>query len=155
LATWMIINEQKSTISTYEMDEEEMAVYQRYFPFTIQDILEGLKYLGFQLKLNSYRKEDWKWIITKLEKRLNGWSFRWLSRVGRLTLTKSVLESIPFYWMSLAWIPKGVLEKIRICAFFIWSRTGDKYTQPWDKWEKYRNSKSIGRMGAPKHLLIL
>jgi hypothetical protein len=92
----MIINAQKSTITTSEMDGEEMAVYQRFFPFTFQDISEGLKYLGFQLKPNSYRKEDWKWLITKLEKRLNGWSFRWLSRAGRLTLTKSVWKPYQF-----------------------------------------------------------
>jgi hypothetical protein len=28
-------------------------------------------------------------------------------------MVKSVLEAIPVYWMSLAWIPKGVLEKLQ------------------------------------------
>jgi ribonuclease HI len=155
LATWMIINDQKSTITTSEMDGEEMAVYQIFFPFTLQDISEGIKYLGFQLKPNSYRKEDWKWLITKLEKRLNGWSFRWLSRAGRLTLTKSILEAIPVYWMSLAWIPKGVLEKIRrICARFIWSGTGDKYTQPWEKWENIAMPKALGGWGLKNIFLF-
>jgi hypothetical protein len=32
---------------------------------------------------------------------------------GRLTLVKSVLEAIPIFWHALAYIPKGVLEKIR------------------------------------------
>jgi hypothetical protein len=49
--------------------------------------------LGFQLKPNSYRKEDWKWLIEKLEKILNDMSFRWLSKEGILTLTKSVFGS--------------------------------------------------------------
>jgi hypothetical protein len=56
LAIGMIINEQKSTISTSELDEEEKEVYQRLFPFTLQDISQGIKYLGFQLKPNSYKK---------------------------------------------------------------------------------------------------
>jgi hypothetical protein len=108
------------------------------------------------LKLNNYRKEDWKWLLTKLEKRLNGWSFRWLSKVGRLTLTKSVLEAIPIYWMSLAWIPKGVMEKIRrTCSRFIWSGSEDKYTQPWTKWEMYCDAKSIGRLGTQKYFSVL
>jgi hypothetical protein len=129
LATGMIINVQKSTISTSELDEEENEVYQRLFPFTLQDISQGIKYLGFQLKPNSYKKEDWKWLIEKVEKRLNNWSFRWLSRAGRLTLKKSILESIPFYWMPLALIPKGILEKIRkFCERFIWSGSREKYT---------------------------
>jgi hypothetical protein len=102
--------------------------------------------LGFQLKLKKYRKEHWRWLLTKLEKRLNDWSFRWLFRAGRLTLTKYVLESIPVYWMSLAWIPKGVLEKIRrTCSWFIWSRLGDKCIQPWTKWEHI--AKALGGWG--------
>jgi hypothetical protein len=34
----------------------------------------------------------------------------WLSCVGKLVLEKSFLEAIPVYWISLAWILKGVLE---------------------------------------------
>jgi hypothetical protein len=86
--------------------------------------------------------------LTKLEKGLNGWSFRWLSRAGRLTLTKSILESIPVYWMSLAWIPKGVLENIRrTCSLFIWSILGDKFTQPWTKWKCIARPKALGGWG--------
>jgi hypothetical protein len=65
------------------------------------------------LKPNDYRKEDWTWLLKKLEKRLISWSHRWLSRAGRLVLVKSVLEAIPVFWMSLSWIPKGTLEAAR------------------------------------------
>jgi hypothetical protein len=112
-ATGMKINERKSTLSTHNMELEEQRSYKDLFPFEQQELDKGLKYLGFQLKPNNYRKGDWKWLIAKLEKRLKGWSFRWLSRAGRLVLEKYVLESIPVYWMSLAWIPKGVLEIAR------------------------------------------
>jgi hypothetical protein len=95
--TGVQINIQKSTLSFSEMEREEEEIYQMLFPFTFQDFLEGLKYLGFHLKPNNYLKKDWKWLISKLEKRLSGWSFRWLSRARRLTLTKAVLEAIPFY----------------------------------------------------------
>jgi hypothetical protein len=97
---------------------------------------EGLKYLGFHLKPNKYRKEDWTWLLEKLERRLKVWSFRWLSRAGRVTLEKSVLEAIPVYWMSLAWIPKGILEKARqICFRFIWAGTKDNHVVPWISWD--------------------
>jgi hypothetical protein len=98
--TGMQINIQKSTLSFSELEREEEDLYKRLFPFTHQDFTDGLKYLGFHLKPNNYLKNDWKWLISKLEKRLSGWSFRWLSRAGRLTLTKAVLEAIPVYWMS-------------------------------------------------------
>jgi len=102
------------------MEREEEDSYRRLFPFTIQDFSGGLKYLGFHLTPNNYHKEEWKWLLSKLEKRLTGWSFRWLLRAGRLTLTKAVLESIPIYWMPLDWILKGILENIRsACSCFI------------------------------------
>jgi hypothetical protein len=48
-----------------------------------------------------------------MENYLKGWSFRWLSRAGILALEKLVLEPITIYWMSLAWIPKGIIDKSR------------------------------------------
>jgi len=91
----MQINIQKSTLSFTDLEREEEELYKRLFPFTPLDFSAGLKYLGFHLKPNNYLKKDWKWLITKLEKILSGWRFRWLSREGRLTLTNVVLESIP------------------------------------------------------------
>jgi len=41
------------------------------------------------------------------------WCFIWLSHGDRLTLVKSVLESIHVYWFSLTHIPKGMFDKIR------------------------------------------
>lgn len=49
---------------------------------------EGIKYLGFKLKPNDYRKTDWMWLIVKIKKILNIWCHRWLSQVGILVLIK-------------------------------------------------------------------
>jgi hypothetical protein len=85
-ATWMEINSRKSTLSTYNLDREEIDLYKRIFPFEYKEMEEGLKYLGFHLKPNRYRKEDWTWLLEKLERRLKVWSFRWISRAGRVML---------------------------------------------------------------------
>jgi hypothetical protein len=155
LATGMQIKLQKSTISFSKLEREEEDLHKRLFPFTDQDFTDGLKYLGFHLKPNNYLKNDWKWLISKLEKKLYGWSFRWISRARRLTLTKVVLESIPVYWMSLAWIPKGTLEKIRkIYSHFIWSGSGDKNIQPWEKWDLLARPKSLGGWGLKNIFLF-
>jgi hypothetical protein len=109
---------------------------------------EGLKYLGFQLKPNDYRKFDWLWLIEKLEKILKVWSHRWLSWVGRLVLVKVVLEVIPVYWMSLAWIPKGILEKVRrLCFSYLWQGNKDKKVLPWVQWEQIVVPKALGGWG--------
>jgi len=84
------------------MPTRELEYYQSTFPYEHIPFDEGFKYLGFHIKPNSYKKEDWAWLIPKLEKRLKSWSFHWLSRAGRLLLVKSVLEAIPIYWMFLA-----------------------------------------------------
>jgi hypothetical protein len=57
--------------------------------------------------------------------------------------------------MSLSWIPKGVLEKIRrTCSQFIWSVSGDKYTQPWEKWESIARPKTLGGWGLKNIFLF-
>jgi hypothetical protein len=88
---------------------------------------EGMKYLGFTLKVNSYNKKDWQWLCAKVEKRLLSWYNRWLSRVGRLVLVKSVLEAIPVFWTSLAWVPKAFLrESSNFHTSFLWSGSKEK-----------------------------
>jgi hypothetical protein len=131
-ATGMEINKQKSSITFSSMEDEEILYFLERLPFQSLDIEEGLKYLGFLLKPNDYRKTDWQWLLEKLEKRLKCWSQCWLSRAGRLVLIKSVLEAIPVYWMSLAWIPKGTLDKMRkLCFTYLWQGNKDKKVLPW------------------------
>ena len=103
----------KSTVTTHLLNKDEEQELLTLFPFNIERLEEGLKYLGFFLKPNNYRKQDRVWLLVKLEKRLKMWSHKWLSRAGRLVLVKAILEAIPVDWMSLAWIPKSILEKAR------------------------------------------
>jgi hypothetical protein len=67
-ATRMMINDRKSSMSIQNMEEEEIGIYRSFFPFEIREFNASLKYLGFHLKPNSYRKTDWLWMIAKLEK---------------------------------------------------------------------------------------
>jgi hypothetical protein len=58
---------------------------------------KGFKYLGFNLKPNNYRKEDWSSLIRKVEARIAIWVNILVSRGKRLVLIKAVLESIHIY----------------------------------------------------------
>jgi len=41
-------------------------------------------------------------------------------------LLKSVIEAIPVYWTSLAWVLKGVLQKItKLASRFLWAGKED------------------------------
>jgi len=154
-ATGMEINAGKSTLSTHLLRPEEVALLKSFFPFISSGLDAGLKYLGFSLKANLYLKRDWVWLIAKVEKRLKVWSHKWLSRAGRLVLVKSVLEAIPVYWMSLAWIPKGILESIRrICFRFLWSGKKDDQVTPWVSWKRIAIPKGLGGWGLKNIFLF-
>jgi len=141
----MDINAGKSTITTHMLRAREREVLGRFFPYTSLALDDGLSYLGFHLKPNKYTKRDWLWLLKKLENRLKIWSHKWLSRAGRLVLVKAVLEAIPVYWMSLAWIPKGTLEAVRkICFRFLWSGKSDTQVTPWVRWDRIAIPKGMG-----------
>jgi len=154
-ATGMEFNSRKSTISSCLLSDGEIARLKSFFPFETKSIDEGLKYLGFNLKPNCYKKVDWLWLLEKLDKKLKLWSHKWLSRAGRLVLVKSVLEAIPVYWMSLSWIPKGVLSSYRrLCFQFLWSGKKDAQVTPWVKWETIARPKDRGGWGLKNIFLF-
>ena len=55
-ATGMEINFGKSTLTTHLLRPEEVAEITRKFPINTARLEAGLKYLGFPLKANFYRK---------------------------------------------------------------------------------------------------
>ena len=119
------------------MAEGEIRRYTALLPFQTLWLEDGFKYLGFYLKLNAYYKDDWMLLLAKLEKRFLGWSYQWLYRAGRLVLVKSALEAILFFWMSLSWIPKGILDRIcKVCFSFLWRGCEDHYVMAWVCWEQ-------------------
>eukprot|EP00253_Pinus_taeda_P019311 PITA_19311 len=106
-------------------------------PFEVYNMENPFKYLGFWLKPNAYKKQDWNWLVAKIEAKITHWSYKWLSRAGRLTLVNSVLQAMPVFWAALTWIPKGILHKIKkICSRFLWSGSKEDSVLPWVAWEK-------------------
>ena len=121
-ATCMLINLEKSCVIINKWFEAEDNSFLSLILAQRRALEAGFKYLGFHLKLNRYRKEDWGWLIRKVEVRIYVWTNRLLSRGGRLVLIKSVLEGIHVYWNSIVVIPKGILDKIRRLSFkYLWS----------------------------------
>jgi len=83
-----------------------------YFPST---------YLGLPLGARFKEQAIWDPIIGRFEKRLSGWKARYLSKGGRLTLIKSILSSLPTYFLSLFPIPSSVANKLEaIQRSFLW-----------------------------------
>jgi len=110
--TDMIVNCNKSTLIEAVCSQCEINFAIQRFQFSLLRLEDGLIYLGYKLKPLGYKIADWTWLISKMEKRLNTWYYKYLSRASRLILIKVVLEATPVYWMSLALIPLDILSRI-------------------------------------------
>lgn len=109
----MLINPLKSLFVFHNLEPILVRLLVQPFGFVASNLDKRLKYLGVFLMMNKYSKEHRFWLLARVENRLKTWYLLWLSQAGRLMLIKLVLEAIPFYWTSLAWIDKVILEKIR------------------------------------------
>ena len=90
----------------------------------------------------------WNPILEKCERVQNKWTQRHLSFGGRVTLIKSVLTSLPIYFLSFFRIPKKVTEKlVSIQRRFLWGGDIDQNKIAWIKWEIVCLPKDKGGLG--------
>ena len=118
-------------------------------------------YLGFPLGQQFNKGAAWKPVIRNIENRLASWKARLLSRAGRLTLIKSVLNSLPVYFMSMFKIPRTVAAKIvKLQRRFFWGgKFGESKCCPTVKWSDIELPKEMGGLGVGnilhKNLILL
>ena len=119
------------------------------------------KYLGLPLGKNMSRTAAWKPMLEKIQNRLASWKARTLSRAGRLTLIKSVLNSLPVYYTSMFKMPRSIVMKIvKMQRSFFWVGTnGEKKCYPMVKWSSIELPKDLGSLGVGnimyKNLILL
>jgi hypothetical protein len=59
-----------------------------------------------------------------------------------------MLEAISIYWQFLAYIPKGILEKIRkFCFNFLWSGKEEAEGVHWTRWKSISKPNNEGGWG--------
>lgn len=95
-----------------------------------------ITYLGVPLYQGRKVKVLFADLIQKITARIKGWSNKFLSAGGRITLINSVLMSIPVHQIAVLHPSKGVISEIeRILSNFLWgdSEYGIKYH--WRRWE--------------------
>jgi hypothetical protein len=144
-ATEMAFSPQKSIFLEDGWTTEGLSLLKEILPFDVKLVDAGFKYLGCFLKPNCYNKDDWYWLVRKFVKRIANWSLRLLSLGGSVTLVKVVLESIPVYWLSLAKIPKRILNIIRRRMFsFMWCRKKEKEGIHLISSDKISKTKNLG-----------
>ena len=118
------INFGKSTILGINLEEADVT----YLAEIVQCSVGNwpIKYLGLPLGGNPTRKTFWEPVVTKVAKRLDRWKRAFLSRGGRLTLIRSVLSSLPKYYLSLFKLPQGIADTLeKLMRDFLWGGDND------------------------------
>lgn len=77
------------------------------------------------------------------------WKAKLLSRAGKLTLLKSVLNNLPLYYLSIFRIPKMVAKKIiGIQRRFLWQGDCNNKGMSLVKWDTVEMPKEWGGLGV-------
>ncbi|XP_016173374.1 uncharacterized protein LOC107615869 [Arachis ipaensis] len=104
-----------------------------------------VRYLGISLGENPRLVRTWKPIIDKVEEKLSLWKAKVLNKACKLVLIKSVLNSLPVYYLSLYKMPKAVAEKlISLQRRFLWSKEEGRNGLALVKWKIVQAPKKAG-----------
>nr|GEW05960.1 RNA-directed DNA polymerase, eukaryota [Tanacetum cinerariifolium] len=107
---FILINIIKSTIMGIGNIEEE--VNSAVNIMGCSTFSSHFKYLDVKVGSSSSRNSFWDEVISKISSCLSKWKDKSLSIGGRFTLIKSVLTSLPLYFISIYKAPMGVLHKL-------------------------------------------
>ena len=108
--TGLCANIDKSCVFLAGVDDNLAASICRSLNFTRGDL--PLKYLGVPLISSRLRKEDCVGLINRLTQRIQSWTSKFLSYVGRTQLIQSVLAGINNYWAGSFILPKYVIKQV-------------------------------------------
>lgn len=145
-ATGMEISFSKSTLIAHKgiIDQRICDI----FPLPVSTLEEGFKYLGFSLKPDSYRKKDWMLLWERMDRKVSIWCYRYLTLDGKLILAKSVLESLPVYWLTLFKVPVSILDGIKKrISSLLWSGGKEDDKIHLARWELIARPKNMGGWG--------
>lgn len=113
------------------------------------------KYLGILLHHKRVDKRNFRFIEDKLCRCLNKWKANFLSLAGRITLTKPVLNTIPFYYIQTNMLLNTVCENIdKISRDFIWNTKENSKGTHLVACEKICCPKNCGEVGIRKASLM-
>lgn len=105
------------------------------------------KYLGVPLLGRSPKRTYYHYLIEQVNQKLAGWKARQLSKAGRVTQAKSVIEAMPIYPMMAASIPKGVIHDLQKIRRFVWNDEDGHRKMHAVSWDEITKPKHLGGLG--------
>ena len=103
----------------------------------------GLPMVGSKSKINTFKD-----LQERITKRVMGWKEKFISKVGREILIKTIALAIPTYSMGIFRISKALCDNINsTLAKYWWRQTKDEKKIHWINQKKLCNPKDRGGMG--------
>lgn len=124
-----------------------MKILQIAFIFCYKKSDFPIKFLGVPLQYTKLRRKDLQPMIDKIIKRTAGCRGRLLSYVGRLTLLKACLASIPIYLLSIIKFPTWAINSHM--GHFLWNNNDDHHKYHLANWQLVSQKKEARGLGVP------
>lgn len=115
-------------------------------------------YLGDSLVFGRSMAKEFHHLKDKIKNKLQGWTTNLLSKAGKATLIKLVIQAIPTYAMSSFLLPKNICSDMdRIIRRYWWSANSNATGfMALKSWNEICTPKAMGGLGFRKfHDLIL
>lgn len=108
----------------------------------------AVKYLGVPEHFGRKKRDMFTSIVDKIRQRAAGWSTRYLSYAGKLTLLKSVLSAMPNHTMQCFKLPKSICQRIQSAyTRFWWDASPETRKMSWIAWDTMVKAKKDGGLG--------
>jgi len=147
LASGLKVNYSKSKVGGVGLNMNQTMIFASILKC---DIMKApFSYLGVLVGGNHKRCVFWEGVLNKLRNRLSAWKGKSLSLAGKLCLIKSVLTSLPLFYVSLFCMPMTVMREVkRIQKNFLWDWGSENRKIAWVAWDKICQPKDKGGLGV-------
>lgn len=105
------------------------------------------KYLGLPNSLGRRKSEMLGYLKESVKKKIQSWEGKIISRGGKETLIKSVLQSLPSYAMYVFLLPLEITRDIERSLTKFWWSTGNESKISWMCWDRMAKHKDAGGLG--------
>ncbi|XP_058723191.1 uncharacterized protein LOC131594996 [Vicia villosa] len=146
-ASGQIVNFEKSEASfSSNVSNADKANIQNIM--RVNTVQRHTKYLGIPLIFGRSKKDIFKLVVDRVQKKVKGWKEKVLSKVGKEVLIKAVAQAIPNYIMGCYKMPEAVCHEIEsIVSKFWWgSKEGERKIH-WMRRERMAIAKKAGGLG--------
>ena len=103
------------------------------------------KYLGLPEHFGRKKRDLFSSIVERIKQKASGWSNRYLSTAGKMTMVRSVLSPIPSHAMSCFKLPVSLCTRIQYALTNFWWGNGNGVRKmSWVAWSKLTLPKEHG-----------